>query len=263
MIVSGKMKHQIKTRKGTLIEVINAGNFLLDGGTMFGKIPKTMWQEWFPADEKNRIVMATNVVKIFKDRAVYQIDAGLGSQYSEKEKKILGITENIVLKGFVDYLMFTHLHFDHCGGISDLDVSSDVFVSRIEWDDAHDNSNPLIKGSYRRSDLDAIKSFKLIEPPFSVASGIEVLPTQGHTRGHVSVLIDEEIFYPGDLIPTAAHVHLPCIMAYDLFPLEIIETKKKMLDAALEREWIVVFEHDPYTPFARIDKKGGRYTIRK
>lgn len=245
------------------MEIVNTGNFLLDGGSMFGRIPKVMWENWFPADEKNRIIMATNILKIQVREKTYQVDAGLGSFYDEKEKVVLGIEENVPFCGSTDYLILTHLHFDHCGGISDMDVREKVLVSKKEWADAINNNNPLTKGSYRKNDLDAIKpNLECIEPPYKIAPDIEILSTPGHTKGHVSVLIDREIFYAGDLIPTSSHVHLPCIMAYDLFPLEILEVKKRMLEMALEEDWIVIFEHDPYTPFARIDKVGDRFKAR-
>jgi len=252
--------HRLKTRAGTYAEIINTGNFLLDGGSMFGRAPKMMWERWFPADEENRILMATNILKIQAKGTSYQVDAGMGSMWDEKERKLFGIEGQDPYRGDADYLIFTHLHFDHCGGISNIDVREKVLVSKKEWADAMNNNNPLTRGSYRKADLDAIEpNLKCIEPPYKIADRIEILPTPGHTKGHISVLIDRELFYPGDLIPTSAHVHLPYIMAYDLFPLEILRAKKRMLEMALEEDWIVIFEHDPYIPFAKIDKKDGKF----
>jgi glyoxylase-like metal-dependent hydrolase (beta-lactamase superfamily II) len=251
----------IETSKGTAVEVINCGNFLLDGGSMFGRVPKVMWEKWFPADGKNRIIMAANVLRIFKDGKVFLVDAGLGSHYGKKDCSILGIDIEQLhpIKEPVDCLICTHLHFDHVGGIQDLEVSSEVLVSRVEWENAH-VENPLIHGSYRRIDLDLIaKRLRLIDPPCSIADGIQLLPSPGHTRGHVSVLIDDEILYAGDLIPTSAHVHLPCIMAYDLYPLDIIETKQQILTIAHKRGWKVIYEHDPYRPVSSIRIKNNKF----
>lgn len=255
------MDTTITTRRGTSIEVINCGDFLLDGGTMFGRVPKAMWEEWFPVDERNRITMATNVLRIVKDGLTYFVDTGLGSLYTDKDWDILGTTlqrVRLITEPF-DVLICTHLHWDHCGGIQDMTVRSRIVISRNEWEDAH-GENPLSKGSYRRADLDRLREkLLLVDPPYAVADGIEVLPTPGHTRGHMSVLIDDEVFYPGDLIPTAAHVHLPCIMAYDLYPLTVLETKTGILEDAVRKGWRFVFEHDPYRPLGGIEKSGSRF----
>jgi len=221
---------------------------------MFGRVPKTMWEQWFPPDEKNRIVMATNILRVQTGGKIILVDAGLGSRYTEKDWEILGTgVENVrLIKEPVDCLICTHLHFDHCGGIQDMTVRSEVIISRAEWEDAL-GENPLSKGSYRKSDLDLLgRNLHLVDPPCVVADGIQVLATPGHTRGHMSVLIDDEVFYPGDLIPTAAHVHLPCIMSYDLYPLTILETKQKILNEACRKGWRLVYEHDPYRPISCI-----------
>ncbi len=241
--------------------MINCGNFLLDGGSMFGRVPRTMWEQWFPPDEKNRILMATNVLRIHKGSRTYLVDTGLRSLYTDKDWAILGTSLDKVrlMKDPVDCLICTHLHFDHCGGIQDMDAPSEVIISRLEWEDARGES-PLSKGSYRKADLDLLeRNLLLVDSPFTVADGIEVLATPGHTRGHMSVLIDDEVLYPGDLIPTAAHVHLPCIMAYDLYPLEILETKKRILQEAFDRGWKLVYEHDPYRVVTQVAKSGSRY----
>ncbi len=250
------MAIELNTRKGKLVEVINLGNFLLDGGTMFGRIPKAIWEKWFPSDERNRILMATNILRIYLgDGMVYQIDAGLGSLYTDKEKDILGIDrtmQNPVSQDKrIDYLVLTHLHFDHCGGISDLEVKESVIVSRQEWEDTQ-KVTELTRKSYRQRDLKQIsQKLLLVEPPMEVSPGIEIIPTPGHTKGHASILVDNEIFFAGDLLPTYAHVHLPCIMAYDLYPTEIVEVKKKMLNRARSEGWTIIFEHDPYTPMKK------------
>jgi glyoxylase-like metal-dependent hydrolase (beta-lactamase superfamily II) len=251
----------ITTRKGTAIEVINCGNFLLDGGTMFGRVPKVMWERWFPTNDRNRITMATNVLRIVKGGRTFLVESGLGSLYTDKDWEIMGTTLDQVrlMTEPVDTLICTHLHWDHCGGIQDMTVNSEVIVSRLEWEDAR-GENPLSKGSYRKADLDLLaRKLRLVNPPCTVADGIELIPTPGHTRGHMSVLVDDEVFYPGDLIPTSAHVHLPCIMAYDLYPLVVLETKKKMLEEAVRKGWTLVFEHDPYRPVGTVGKSNNKF----
>lgn len=115
------MSFSIKTSKDTLVEVINCGNFLLDGGSMFGRVPRTMWEKWFPPDERNRILMATNVLRICKNGATYLVDTGLGTSYGKKDRANLGLGENHTnpVEEPADHLICTHLHFDHVGGIQE------------------------------------------------------------------------------------------------------------------------------------------------
>jgi len=255
------MLKKMKTSRGTLVEIINCGNFLLDGGSMFGRVPRAMWEKWFPPDEMNRIVMATNVLRIGGDEGTILVDAGLGTAYQRKDRAILGLTEthgNPVIHP-VDTLVCTHLHFDHVGGIQDITLRKEVVSSKAEWEDAQVN-HPLIRGSYRKMDLERMAGrLRLVDSPFSLSGSIQLIPTPGHTRGHLSVLIDDEIFYPGDLIPTSAHVHLPCIMSYDLYPLQVIETKREILHEAVKCGWKMVFEHDPYRPVCTVGMKNRNF----
>ena len=138
---------------------------------MFGRVPKVMWERWFPPDEQNRIVMATNILRINKQGKTYLVDTGLGSLYTKKDWDILGtnIEQVSLMKEPVDFLICTHLHFDHCGGIHDMTVRSEVIISRLEWEDAHGKS-PLSKGSYRKADLDLLgKKLHLVDPPCIIA----------------------------------------------------------------------------------------------
>ena len=241
-----------ETRHGTSIEIIDTGTFLLDGGTMFGRIPKNLWEKWFPADDQNRILMAAHALKVTADGRSVLIDAGPGTHYERKEADILGLLAKDAVLGPIDDLILTHLHFDHAGGIQDLDLKGTAVVAGLEWEDAH-LEDPLTRGSYRPSDLAVIaRHLKLIDPPCAWGDHIQILPSPGHTRGHVSIVVDDEIFFPGDLIPTAAHCHLPCIMAYDLYPLEILKVKQEFLNQAQKRGWLTVFEHDPYNPAGHI-----------
>ena len=247
------------TQSGTRIELIKTGNFLLDGGTMFGRIPKTIWKQWFPADDQNRIVMAANILKVVMGDKTCLIDAGLGNLYDEREQDLLEIRPEKIDIGPIDYLICTHLHFDHIGGIHGLDIREGVLAAKSEWEDAH-KADPLTKGSYRQIDLAAMTpKLMLIEPPFDLSGHIRIIPSPGHTQGHISVIIDDTFFYPGDLIPTAAHCHLPCIMAYDLYPLTIVDTKRRLLTMAKERGWITLFEHDPYHPCGSIAYSHNRF----
>lgn len=254
------MAPTLTTRRGTRVEIIATGTFLLDGGTMFGRIPKNLWERWFPADDQNRIVMAGNCLKITTPERTVLVDAGMGSRYNAKEQTIYGLRTVPADLGPIDDLVCTHLHFDHCGGIHDLTCRR-VLVSHLEWEDTR-HHDPLTRGSYRPIDLAAIAPhLTLIEPPTTLDEHIAIIPSPGHTRGHVSVLVDDEIFFPGDLVPTAAHCHLPCVMAYDLDPLTVVQTKQRLLTTACERDWLVVFEHDPYRPAGHVTQSRGKFKV--
>ncbi|MEA2100984.1 MAG: MBL fold metallo-hydrolase [Thermodesulfobacteriota bacterium] len=262
-VMPQSVTQRIVTRKGTRIEIIDAGGFLLDGGSMFGRIPRVMWEKWFPADDKNRILMATNTLRVETDAETYLVDCGMGTAYDEKTRRILGIENQgpYVIKGGIDHLICTHLHFDHIGGVHNLDIQGDIIVSQKEWTDAW-IKDPLTQGSYRGKDLEIIKKkVSLVDGQTDLTPAIRLIPTPGHTRGHMGVLIDDEVFFAGDLVPTSSHVHLPCIMAYDLFPVEVMRTKEDILGQAAENNWLIVFEHDPYRATGRVQREGDSFVL--
>lgn len=258
------MGNILTTKKGTKVEIINCGNFYFDGGGIFGRVPKTMWEKWTPADDQNRILMATNILRVTKGSSIYLIDAGMGRIIDEKNWSIMGIgPQDIrVIKEPADYLICTHLHFDHIGGIHDLTIRSDIIVTSNEWTDARGEEEPLTKANYRDIDIDALEPFVcLVDPPYTPVDGIEIISTPGHTRGHASVVIDDEILYAGDLIPTSAHVHLPCIMAYDLYPMQSLKTKKSLLLDVCRKGMKIIFEHDPYRPWGNVGFSNNRFSV--
>lgn len=248
---------------------LSDGTMRVDGGAMFGVVPRVFWEKTNQPDEKNRIVIGVNPLLIRAEGANILVDTGNGDKFSEKLLNIYGIErEETLLKSLsdiglepvdIDIVINTHLHFDHCGGNTFVDKSGKLqptfpnaryIVQKAEWEDAT-NTNELTKASYLPENymplIDA-GVVDLVDGNIEVFPGVTVVRTPGHNRGHQSVKIESEgktAFFLGDMIPTAAHIPLSYIMGYDLYPVELLEVKRKILREALEGHWLMIFEHDP------------------
>jgi len=259
---------------------IEAGVQQLDGGAMFGVVPKPLWERRIPADLRNRIPLALRCLLVEAPNALVLIDTGIGNKYGEKFADIYGVLnageptrleDGIRDAGFdpadVDIVLSTHLHFDHAGGNTVRDESGVIrpsfpnaryVVQRGELDFAH-SQNERIRASYLLENFEPITEaglWHLVEGEADVTEGISVVPTPGHTPHHQSVLIrsdDETACFLADVCPTSAHLPLPWIMGYDLEPLVTLESKRGLWQRAREENWILVFEHDPRVPWGRLD----------
>jgi len=262
------------------IHAIEAGAQLLDGGAMFGVVPKPLWEKRIPADHRNRIPLALRCLLIEAPQALVLVDTGVGNKGDEKFHDIYGISNRgdptrledaIRHAGFdptdVDIVLNTHLHFDHAGGNTRVDEDGRVHVSfpgaryvvqKGELDFAH-SQNERIRASYILDNIDPITRsglWDLVEGGGEVTKGVSVVQTPGHTPFHHSVMIEsdgEVACYLADVCPTEAHLPLPWIMGYDLEPLVTLETKRGLWKRALEEDWLLIFEHDPRTPWGRLD----------
>ena len=259
---------------------IEAGVQQLDGGAMFGVVPKPLWERRIPADLRNRIPLALRCLLVEAPNALVLIDTGIGNKYGEKFADIYGVLnagkptrleDGIRDAGFdpsdVDIVLSTHLHFDHAGGNTVRDESGVIrpsfpnaryVVQRGELDFAH-SQNERIRASYLLENFEPITEaglWHLVEGEADVTEGISVVPTPGHTPHHQSVLIrsdDETACFLADVCPTSAHLPLPWIMGYDLEPLVTLESKRGLWQRAREEDWLLVFEHDPRVPWGRLD----------
>lgn len=256
---------------------ISDGTFLLDGGAMFGVVPKVLWQKKTPADEKNRITLGLNSLLLIKGKKTILLETGLGEIENRKFQEIYEIKrgkaliEKIIDLGLdledITYVINTHLHFDHCGWNT---ISKDgslkpafprakYFIQKKEWDSAM-NPDERSSASYLKEKLLPLQkdgNLELINGDFELEEGIKIIHVPGHTRGHQCILIESggnKLFFPGDLIPTSAHFPLPYIMAYDLFPLETLENKKKILKIAENEGWLFALYHDPEHVFGKVEK---------
>jgi glyoxylase-like metal-dependent hydrolase (beta-lactamase superfamily II) len=261
------------------------GFFSLDGGAMFGVVPKVLWEKIYPADEQNRIKLGLNSLLIQKEGVKVLVDTGMGGHLKRKLYEyyavdqdpglILSLQEKGVTPGDIDFVINTHLHFDHCGGNTFEDESGHIvasfpnaryIVQKGEWEYANDPCE-RDRSSYAKNTFLPIKDsglLELVEGNTEISEGIEVILTPGHTAYHQCVKIQAEgkvLFFLGDMVPTSGHVGLSYIMSYDLMPLESLESKKKILNKAIDEDWIVAFNHDPDRFFGKIRKIDGKYTF--
>jgi glyoxylase-like metal-dependent hydrolase (beta-lactamase superfamily II) len=251
------------------VRFLSGGRFRLDGGAMFGVVPKVLWNRVAPADERNRIRMAMTCLLIEGDGKRVLVDAGSGTKDDAKFRDIYAIERPealledlraaVVAPEQVDTVALTHLHFDHCGGgtirgedgvVRPTFPKADYLVRRQEWNDAH-HANERNRASYLSDNYDPLaQSGQLIlhEQDIEVLPGVWMKNLPGHTLGHQGVFFDipgARALYAVDLIPTAAHLPLAFIMGYDLYPMTTLETKRAVLRDAVRENWTILFEHDP------------------
>lgn len=258
--------------------------FRLDGGAMFGVVPKVLWEQKNPADERNRILLGLRCLLVDDGETRILVDDGIGGKFDQKWREIYGIRrertllDELAALGLVpediDYVVNTHLHFDHAGGNTRLEggalaptfPNAQYLIQAREWEDgAHPNERT--RASYLQENIAPLKEagvVELVDGETEIIPGVRLIPTPGHTQGHQSPLIEgggQRVFYPGDLIPTSSHLALPWIMGYDSFPLITLETKRSLLARAYEEDWLLVFEHDPKIPAGRVVRESGRYEV--
>lgn len=257
--------------------------FRLDGGAMFGIIPKVLWQKSAPADSKNRILLTTRCLLIRTPGASILVDTGLGDKYSRKNLDIFGIEKRPGLREALHTIdispeqitgvILSHLHFDHCGGNTRYSHEGRViptfpnakfYVQRREWEDAL-NPDRRSKASYVKENFLPVEhQIIFLDGDCEISPGIELMVTGGHTRGHQIVKISSgshTACFLADLIPTTSHIKIPYVMGYDLFPLDTMVYKDKLLKDALNEDWILIFEHSPTTGAARITWDNGDYRL--
>ena len=250
---------------------------MLDGGAMFGVVPKPLWNRVAPADELNRIEMTMRCLLIEADGRKILVDAGVGDKDDQKFRDIFAIDferntleKSLAARGIkpdeITDLIYTHLHFDHAGGSTKLEGKEAVpvfrnarhFVQRKHHEHAL-TRNERDRASFIDNNYEPVRRAGLLEfldGDVQFLPGFELLVTNGHTPGLQMIRIRDgqtTLWYPTDLIPMSAHIPLPYIMGYDLFPLTTLEDKKKWLPQAARENWIVVFEHDRHISACRVN----------
>jgi glyoxylase-like metal-dependent hydrolase (beta-lactamase superfamily II) len=261
------------------VEAINFGFFRLDGGAMFGSVPKNLWSKRIPADAENCIRLATRCLLIKDEGRTFLVDVGMGEKWADKQRQIFAI-QNLnpqFDRESVTDIILTHLHFDHSGGISRAIDNSDelelcypkarVYLQSANWKNAlHPNLRE--KASYLPENVEPLKQADLV----FVNGSTEIYPdlwvhqANGHTEGQQWIEIkdgDTSLIYPTDLIPTSHHLPVPFAMGYDICAKTVLEEKENLLSDALARDSIIVFEHDPDIAAGRIKKdERGHYALR-
>lgn len=270
------------------IHALQLGSFGLDGGAMFGIVPKVLWQKENPADEQNRIDMRTRCLLLRDElnRRVVLVDCGLGDKDDQKfrdrykiapyaleaELARLGLSANDVTD-----VIATHFHFDHMGGLTKLDAdgqltarfpNAKIWAQKRNWAHAW-RPNDKDKASYLPDNFSIYERdsrLELVDGPEEILPGIRLEITEGHTVSMQHPVVydsSHSLIYCADIIPMSAHVRIPWVMGYDCFPLTTIQEKKKILADCAERETIIFFEHCPYMDGARVRWNGKDYEVKE
>jgi glyoxylase-like metal-dependent hydrolase (beta-lactamase superfamily II) len=266
------------------VEIVPDTEFRLDGGAMFGVVPRNLWSRACPPDEQNRIRMNMNCVFVAAGAEKILIETGIGEKWPAKQTAMYGITRERPLAESlreiagvgpdeITIVINTHLHFDHAGGNTKLDGNGQpvpafpnarYFVSRAEYEHA-EHASERDRASYLPDNwqpLQASGQLELKEANYEVVPGLRMENHPGHNRSMQCWRLDRDgrtLFGFADLVPMRAHVPLSWIMGYDLYPLETLEAKKKLLPQAAREHWTCLFYHDPDEPLCLIVQEDQRF----
>jgi glyoxylase-like metal-dependent hydrolase (beta-lactamase superfamily II) len=265
------------------VEVVPDTEFRLDGGAMFGVVPRSLWSKVCPPDEHNRIRLNMNCLFVETPDERILIETGAGDKWSEKQKAIYGLTRERPLSESlaeitgvraeeITIVVNTHLHFDHAGGNTKLDGAGNAiptfpnaryFVSRAEYEHA-ERPHERDRASYLPENwhpLEESGQLDLKEADYEVVPGLRMETIVGHSRTMQCLRLERQgrtLFGFSDLVPTRAHVPFAWIMGYDLYPVETLEAKKRLLPQAARENWLCLFYHDLEMPMGRIIEEDGR-----
>jgi glyoxylase-like metal-dependent hydrolase (beta-lactamase superfamily II) len=260
------------------LTAVSDGIYYLDGGAFFGVVPKVLWSRKAHADEQNRVPTGLNSLVVRTGDHTVLVETGIGNKLPEKMARIHSqpakLLENLIAAGVapedIDIVINTHLHFDHCGwntvrkgtGMAPTFPKAKYYVQRGEWEHAHENQRDA--SSYFVENYDPLVEsgqMKLLDGSQEIVPEISVEVFPGHTRNMQAVVIrsgGQTACYISDLIPTSAHLELNWVMAFDLYPVETIESRKRYYARAIPEKWLTAFTHDPNVPWAVVgrDEKG-------
>ncbi len=265
---------------------LHDGLFGLDGGAMFGVVPRTLWAAQAPPDDRNRILLAMRPLLVEGEWGRLLIDCGAGDKMDEKQRDIYALDRTTHLdhalesQGMttdsLDVVLATHLHFDHFGGATRRQGTAVVprfgraryFIREAEWQDAT-HPHERNRASYLPDDFLPLKTAGVVdfyEGDQTIKPGVRVVRTSGHTGQHQIVYVESAgrtAVFVADLIPTTAHIRDPWVMGYDLFPMETLAFKKQFIREAIDREYLIFFEHDPVVAAGYIREKDGRRSVER
>ncbi|HVP36258.1 MAG TPA: MBL fold metallo-hydrolase [Terriglobales bacterium] len=262
-------------------------SFKIDGGAMFGVVPKVIWERLMVPDERNMVTLDLNLLLVKSAGKNILIDTGMGNTLNEKQKKIYGVEKDSNLEkglsqiglttGDIDFVILSHLHFDHAGGIVGLDSKGErvprfpkakYVIQSEEWKYAL-QPDERTRATYMIENfklLDESGQIQLVNGEKEIAPGIKVKLTGGHTKGQQIIFLQgdgETIVYPSDIIPTVSHLRVPYVAGVDIYPLEVMEVKRKLIADCLQNNWMVAFDHEIDPKLCRLEKKNEKIEVKK
>jgi glyoxylase-like metal-dependent hydrolase (beta-lactamase superfamily II) len=266
------------------IEVVSDGTFALDGGAMFGVVPRVVWGRHFAPDEQNRIRIGLNCLLVRTGRENVLIDTGMGRKWDARSRERYGVADETDLLGElharglapedVDVVINTHLHFDHAGTntverggrVVPTFPRARYVVQRGEFEHALE-PHERDRASYVRADFEPVAEadqFDFLEGDAEVVPGIRAIKVAGHNRDLQCVRVDSEgetLFVFADLVPTTAHLAPAWVMGFDLYPVDSVEQKKRIVPQAVEGGWLCAFYHDPRVALGRLSDRDGKIAV--
>jgi glyoxylase-like metal-dependent hydrolase (beta-lactamase superfamily II) len=261
------------------IHLIDAGRFRLDGGAMFGVVPKVLWEKKCKVDDKNRIAMSTNLLLLEGEGRLILIDTGIGDKFDKKFGDIFGVDHSefslqhsLKNHGFspddINDVILTHLHFDHAGGATKRNEAGKIvptfpnakyYIQKEQLDWAKEPSQKDRASFFPENfaPLEQNDQLIILNEEMEIFPGVELIRVDGHTPAQQIVLIkgdSQNLLFAGDLIPTSSHIPIPWVMSYDLYPMKTMAEKKIILEKASRENWLIFFEHDPEIRLGTIKK---------
>lgn len=277
-------KNQNEILAGNFIfYLVQDGFYRLDGGAMYGMVPKTLWEKMEPHDEKNRLYMSLNCLLAKRGKEIFLVDAGIGDKMDEKTKEIFGIEkEHTLLEEMaeigvkpedVTHVILTHMHFDHVGWITDNEgnltfPNAKYYVQKKEWEEAFD-PHIRFKDSYLIPYYEALKdspSLILLDGDVEIVPGVSVMLVPGHSQGHQIAIFDggsKKIAHLGDIVAIATMVRQNWTCGFDREPEISINNKQSLLEKAYEEKWHIVTAHDRTIRIGTLETVKGKYRLKK
>jgi glyoxylase-like metal-dependent hydrolase (beta-lactamase superfamily II) len=265
--------------------LLRAGGFRLDGGSMFGVVPKAVWSRLTEPDELNRIDLQTNCLLLDDGSMRILIETGYGDKWDDKERSMFRLERRTVVDALqerdvepaqIDAVIVSHLHFDHAGGLTHLAKDGQavstfpnarIIVQKTEWNDALANKSTMTR-TYLRSHLDPVaEQIELVDGEAEALDGVHVWPVPGHTWGQHAIRFADErgiVAFPGDVMPTVHHVGPAFNMGYDMLPYQNMLTKTAVLARAADEGWRLVIDHEPGDAVVRVNadpERRGRFEL--
>jgi glyoxylase-like metal-dependent hydrolase (beta-lactamase superfamily II) len=267
------------------IHILSDGFFRLDGGAMFGVVPRVLWEKMEPPDEKNRILMGLNCLLVIRGQEKVLIDTGIGDKFDEKfagiysvqrDKTLLDQLASLGLRPEdITHVIMSHLHFDHIGWNTRRHAGGEIvptfpnavyYAQRGEYEVAN-NPDDRSRASYIKWNWEALENsgqLQLLDGNSEILSGIESVITPGHTLHHTIVKLTsggQTAAFLADLVPTTSHLKTLYVMGYDLYPKLTMETKPQILQLALAENWLLIFEHAPRVRAGYLRKDAEKWKI--